>query len=48
MAVLTRVGIPSDIMAVIHRFHDGTQARVRMDDEELSEWFEVIQALRRR
>ena len=31
---------------VIRQFHDGMRARVRMDDGELSEWFEVTQGLR--
>ena len=31
---------------VIRPFHDGMRARVRMDDGELSEWFEVTQGLR--
>ena len=31
---------------VIRQFHDGMRARVRVDDGELSEWFEVNQLLR--
>ena len=31
---------------VTRQFHDGMRARVRMDDGELSEWFEVSQGLR--
>ena len=31
---------------VIRQFHDGMRARVRMDDGELLEWFEVTQGLR--
>ena len=31
---------------VIRQFHDGMRVRVRMDDGELSEWFEVTQRLR--
>ena len=31
---------------VIRQFHDGIRAGVRMDDGELSEWFEVTKGLR--
>ena len=42
-----RVGVPEEMIAVTRQFHDGTQAQVRMDDEELSDcWFEVTQGLR--
>ena len=34
------------VIDVIRQFHDGMRARVRMDDGELSEWFEVTQGLR--
>ena len=34
------------MIAVIRQFHDGMQAQVRMDDGELSDWFEVTQGLR--
>ena len=34
------------IIDAIHQFHDGMWARVRMDDGELLEWFEVTQGLR--
>ena len=34
------------MIAVIRQLHDGMQAQVRMDDGELSEWFEVTQGLR--
>ena len=44
--VLARVGVPSVMIDVIRQFHDGMRARVRMDDGELSEWFEVTQGLR--
>ena len=44
--VLARAGVPSVIIDVIRQFHDGMRARVRMDDEELSEWLEVTQGLR--
>ena len=39
--VLARAGVPSVIIDAIRQFHDGMRARVRMDDGELSEWFEV-------
>ncbi|CAB1118616.1 unnamed protein product [Ectocarpus sp. CCAP 1310/34] len=42
-----RAGIPEEMIAVIRQFYDGMQARVRMDDGELSEWFEVTQGLGR-
>ena len=44
--VLARAGVPSAMIDVIHQFHDGMRTRVRMDDGELSEWFEVTQGLR--
>ena len=34
------------MIAVIRQFHDGMQVWVRMDDEELSDRFEVTQGLR--
>ena len=44
--VLARAGVPEEMITVIHQFHDGMQTRVRMDDGELSDWFEVTQVLR--
>ena len=44
--MLARAGVPEEMIAVIRQFHDGMQARVRMDDGELSDWFEVTQGLR--
>ena len=44
--VLARAGVPSAMIDVIRQFHDGMRARVRMDDGELSERFEVPQGLR--
>ena len=38
--------IPSVMIDVICQFHGGMRTRVRMDDEELSEMFEVTQGLR--
>ena len=44
--VLARAGVTSVMIDVIRQFHDAMRARVRMDDGELSEWFEVTQGLR--
>ena len=44
--VLARASVPEEMIAVIRQFHDGMQARVRMDDRELSDWFKVTQGLR--
>ena len=44
--VLARAGIPTEMIAVIRKFHVGMRARVRMDDGELSDWFPVTQGLR--
>ena len=44
--VLARAAVPEEMIAVIRQFHDGMQAQVRMDDGELSDWFEVTQGLR--
>ena len=44
--VLTRFGVPAKILKVIRQFHDGMRARVRTDDGEYSEWFDVTQGLR--
>ena len=44
--VLAQAGVPEEMVAVIRQFHDGMQAQVRMDDGELSDWFEVTQGLR--
>ena len=44
--VLARAGVPSVMIDVIRQFRDGMRARVRIDDGELSEWFEVTQGLR--
>ena len=44
--VLARAGVPEEMIAVIRQFHDGMQAQVRMDDGELSDWFEVTRGLR--
>ena len=44
--VLARAGVTSVMIGVIRQFRDGMRARVRIDDGELSEWFEVTQGLR--
>ena len=44
--VLTRIGVPPQIIAVIRQFHDGMRACVRPDDGVCSDWFEVEQGLR--
>lgn len=44
--VLARAGIPAEMIAVTHKFHDGIRARVRVDDGQLSNWFLVTQDLR--
>ena len=44
--MLARAGVPEEVIAVIHQFPDGMQARVRIDHGELSDWFEVTQGLR--
>ena len=45
--VLTRIGVPPQMIAVIRQFHDGMRACVRPDDGLCSDWFEVEQGLRR-
>ena len=44
--VLTRIGVPPEMIAVIQQFHDGVRACVRPDDGVCSDWFEVEQGLR--
>ena len=44
--VLTRIGVPPQMIAVIQQFHDGMRACVRPDDGVSSDWFEVEQRLR--
>ena len=44
--VLTRIGVPLQMIAVIRQFHDGMRACVRLDDGVCSDWFEVEQGLR--
>ena len=44
--VLTRIGVPPQMIAVIRQFHDGMRACVRPDDGVCSDWFEMEQGLR--
>ncbi|CAB1110695.1 unnamed protein product [Ectocarpus sp. CCAP 1310/34] len=44
--VLERFGVPPKMLAVIRHFHEGMRARVRTDDGQYSEWFDVGQGLR--
>ena len=44
--VLTRIGVPPQMIAVIRQFHDGMRACVRPNDGVCSDWFEVEQGLR--
>ena len=44
--VLTRIGVPTQMTAVIQQFHDGMRACVRPNDGVCSDWFEVEQGLR--
>ena len=41
--VLTRIGVPTQMIAVIQQFHDEMRACVRPDDGVCSDWFEVEQ-----
>ena len=44
--VLTRIGVPPQMISVIQQFHDGMRACVQPDDGVCSGWFEVEQGLR--
>ena len=44
--VLTRIGVPSQMIAVIRQFHDGMRACVRPDDGVYLDWCEVEEGLR--
>ena len=44
--VLAHFGVPEKMSTVIRQFHEGMRARVRTDDGEHSEWFDVTQGLR--
>ena len=44
--ILTRIGVPPQMIAVMQQFHNGMRACVRPDDGVCSDWFEVEQGLR--
>ena len=44
--VLARFGVPQNMISAIRQFHDGMQARVRLDEKACSGWFAVEQGLR--
>ena len=44
--MLARFGVPEKMLIVIRQFHEGMRARVRTDNGEHSEWFDVTQGLR--
>ena len=44
--VLARFGVPVKMLTALRQFHEGMRARVRTDDGEHSEWFDVTQGLR--
>ena len=44
--VLTRIGVPPQMITVIRQLHDGMRACVRPNDGVCSDWFEVEQELR--
>ena len=44
--VLTRFGVPQNIISIIRQFHDGMRACVRLDGRVCSGWFAVQQGLR--
>ena len=44
--VLTRIGVPPQMIAVIQQIYDGMRACVRPDDGVCSDWFEIEQGLR--
>ena len=46
--VLTRFGVPQNIISVIRQFHDGMRACVQPDGRVCSRWFAVNQGLRQR
>ena len=43
--VLTRIGVPPQMIAVIQQFHDGMRACVQPDDGVCLDWLEVEQGL---
>ena len=46
--LLTPIGVPRQMIAVIQQFHDGMRDCVRPDDGVFSDWFEVERGLRQR
>ena len=44
--VLARLGVPQNMISVIHQSHDGMRACVRLDDRVCSRWFAAEQSLR--
>ena len=44
--MLARFIVPKKMLTVILKFHEAMRARVRTDDGEHSEWFDVTQGLR--
>lgn len=44
--MLARVGVPDKMLAIIRQFHGGMRARMRTDDGEHLEWFDITQGLR--
>ena len=44
--VLTHIGVPPQMLAIIQQFHDEMRACVRPDDGVCSDWIEVEQGLR--
>ena len=45
--LLTRIGVPPQMIAVSQQFHDGMRACVRSDEGLCSDWLEVRQGLRK-
>ena len=39
--VLARFGLPEVMLTIIRQFHEGMRARMRTDDGEQSQWFDV-------
>ena len=46
LQVLARLYVPATMLPVIRQLHDDMRARVRTDDGEHSEWFDVAEGLR--
>ena len=44
--VLARVGVAEKMLTVIRQFHEDMRARVRTDDREHPEWFDITQGQR--